>query len=551
MNKIKALEEVVELVHDGDTITWSGCIGILNPERVLGALEAKFLTEGHPRDLTLFEPCSTVVSIGMEHFAYEGFIKRLITAHLGIDLEPDHCRLVVDNKVEAYAIPLGVANQLLVEIAKKSPGLLTKVGLNSYLDPRVQGGKYNDVTTGDLIRLVQFEGEEWLLFKTFPINVAIIRGTTADEYGNVSLEEEPLTLSVLYQAMAAKNWGGKVIVQVKKVVPSGSLDPRMVVVPGAMVDAVVVVEDQWQHERFPGEYDPGVDGRKRVAPPPAPLYPLDAEKVVARRAAMEIGMGQVVNFGAGIPTRRLAVFTLEEGMQDLFTVSREHGALGGISYGRDMHVNPTSWLSYQDIFNWYTGGGLNLSFSGFGQVDSQGDVNLTRFSRDVLRGPGGAADIIHHAKKVVFTGTFTQGGLRIKIDQGARRLTILQEGRNLKFVNRLFHLTVSGKHLCGQNKPVLFITERAVFRLTDGGLELIEIAPGIDLERDVLQNMEFKPLVSEHLKQMDPRVFTQEKMGLRRDMLGRDDQAPVPAVPMVPSDKLAERSYWTSRTIKR
>ncbi|MBI2958647.1 MAG: hypothetical protein HYY32_07390 [Chloroflexi bacterium] len=551
MNKIRSLEEVVELVRDGDTITWSGCIGILNPERVLGALEAKFLTEGHPRDLTLFEPCSTVVSVGMEHFAYEGFIRRLITAHLGIDLEPDHCRMVVDNKIEAFAIPLGVANQLLAEIARKSPGLLTKVGLHSYLDPRLQGGKYNDVTKGDLIRVVEFEGEEWLFLKSFPINVAVIRGTTADEDGNLSLEEEPLTLSVLYQAMAASNWGGKVIAQVKRVVPRGSLDPRMVVVPGVMVDAVVVVEDQWQHERFPGEYDPGIDGRARVAPPPAPLYPLDAEKVVARRAAMELAAGQVVNLGAGIPTRRLAVFTLEEDIQDLITVSREHGALGGISYGRDVHVNPTSWLCYQDVFNWYTGGGLDISFSGFGQVNPDGDVNLTRFSKHVLRGPGGAADIIHHAKKVVFTGAFTQGGLRVKIDRDKRCMVIVEEGRNLKFVNRLYHVTMSGKYLGSQHKPVLFVTERAVFQLTQGGLELIEIAPGIDLQKDVLEKMEFRPLISGSLREMDSRVFSDGKMGLRRDMLGCEEPGRKPPVPLVPVEKLPERSYWTSRTIKR
>ncbi|MBI4304147.1 MAG: acyl CoA:acetate/3-ketoacid CoA transferase, partial [Chloroflexi bacterium] len=500
--------------------------------------------------LTGFEPCSTSRGAGLEHFAREGFMKRLVTSHLGVDSNPGHVRLALDNKMEVYPIPLGTASQLLLEIARKSPGLLTKVGLYSYLDPRVQSVKYNEITAGDLIKAVEFEGEEWLLYKTFPINVAIIRGTVADEDGNLSLEEEALTQNVLYQAMAARNWGGKVIAQVKRVVPAGSIDPRMVLVPGVMVDAIVIAKEQWQHERFPGEYDPGLDGRKRVPPPPAPLFPFNMEKVIARRTAMELEVGKVVNWGGGIPTRRVAALTLEEDIQDLFFVSREHGTLGGVSYGRDCHINPTSWLNYQDLFNWYTGGGLDIGLLGFGQIDEEGNVNLSRFSREVLRGPGGAADIAYLARKMVFAGSFTEGKLQVDVDTGKNSIAIVNEGRNIKFVKRVYQVTASGRYLKEQGKPVLIVTERAVFRLTRAGLELIEIAPGIDVEKDILAKMEYKPLVASPLRQMDRRIFSEGLVGLRRDMLGHEEKGRQRAVPMMPSDKLPMRSYWTARPPK-
>ncbi len=546
MSKVTSLEDAVKLVQDGDTVTWSGAMRLLNPERVLSALEARFLSEGHPRNLTCVEPMTTSVGPDMEHFAHEGFVKRIILSVLGNHTNPGCCQMVLDNKIEAFVIPFGVLDQLLVEIAKKSPGLLTKVGLYSYLDPRLQGGKYN--TTDELIRLVEFEGEEWLLYKSFPINVAIIRGTTTDEDGNLSLEEEALTNGILYQAMAAKNWGGKVIAQVKRVVPKGSLDPRMVLVPGVMVDAIVVVEDQLQHERFPGQYDPGINGRARVLPPPAPLYPLDADKVIARRAAMELKVGQVINWGAGIPTIRVAPLTLEEDIGDLLNVSRQHGTLGGISYGRDVHINPTSWLSYQDLFNWYVGGAIDVGLLGFGQVDEEGNVNLTRLGKSTFRGPGGAPDVAHHSKKMVYTGTFTRG---LQVDVGGGKISIVNEGRNKKFVKLVEQITISGKYMREQQRTVLFVTERAVFQLVKAGLELIEIAPGIDLDKDVLGQMGFKPVISNSLRTMDTRIFMDGIMGLRRDMLGYEEKGRKPLVPMIPVAELPESTYWTARSVKR
>ncbi len=548
MSKVTSLENAVKLIQDGDTITWSGSVGVLTPEGVLGALEARFLSEGHPCDLTCFEPCPSGIGPDVEHFAHEGFVKRIIVSILGQNMNPWYCQQVVDGKLEAFVIPLGLADQLPVEIAKKSPGFLTKVGLYSYLDPRVQGGKYN--TTDELIKLVEFEGEEWLLYKSFPVNVAIIRGTTADEDGNLSLEEEPLTQSVLHQAMAAKNWGGKVIAQVKRVVPKDSLDPRMVLVPGVMVDAIVVVEDQWQHERFPGQYDPGLDGRKRVPPPPAPFDALDTHKVIARRAAMELRVGEVANWGGGLPTIRLAPLTLEEDIQDLFVVSREHGTLGGISYGRDIHINPTSWLSYEDLFNWYRGGGLDLGVLGFAEVDEECNMNLTWFGGTDFRGPGGAPDIAHYSKRMVYTGTFTYGGLRI--DAGEGKMSIANEGRNKKFVKRVRHITISGKYIRDhQQQPMLFVTERAVLQFGKEGFELVEIAPGIDLEKDVLGQMEFKPLVSNSLRTMDERIFKESNMGLRRDMLGYEEKGRKPPVTMVPAKELPAAAYWTARASRR
>ncbi len=545
MSKIMTVEDAARLIQDGDTITYSTNGAVLSPEAVLEAVETRFLAEGHPRNLTYFGPGFTTPASGKEYLACEGLLKRVITPLIGGDLSPDHARLALDNKVEAYTLPLGVAGQLLVEIAKKSPGLVTKVGLYSYVDPRLGGGKYNEVTKEDLIEVVELAGEEWLLYKTFPINVAIIRGTTADEDGNISLEEEPLTKSIPYQAMAAKNWGGKVIAQVKRVVPSGSIDPRIVLVPGVWVDAIVVAENQWQHERFPGLYDPAIDGRERVSPPPAPLYPLDADKVIARRAAMELEVGQIINLGGGIANRKLAPLTLEEDIQDLMIMSREHGTLGGISYGRDVHVNPTSWLAYQDLFNWYQGGGLDLAMLGFGEVDEEGNTNLTRFGGTTSVGPGGAPDLAYLAKKVVFVGTFAHGGLQVEV--GGGKLSIVREGKGSKFVKQVYEITISGKYMREQHKPMLFITERAVFQLTEAGLELIEIASGVDLKKDVLGQMGFQPLVSNSLRQMAPRIFTDGLMGLRRDMLGYEEKGRKPPVPMIPVSELPARSYWTMR----
>ncbi len=544
MSKITKVEDAVKLIHDGDTISSVGGQGTLTPVAVLRALEARFLAEGHPRNLTLFETTPITIGSGFEPFSHEGFLKRLIVSVLSHESDPKRLEMIAGNKVEAYTIPFGISHKLFTEIAKKSPGVLTEVGLHSFVDPRVEGGKCNSISTADMIKVVEFEGKEWLLYKTFPINVAIIRGTTADEDGNISLEQEGLTQAVLYQAMAAKNCGGKVIAQVKRVMPRGSIDPRMVLVPGVLVDAIVVAEEQWQHERFPGQYDPGIDGRVRVSPPPALLQPLDADKVVARRTAMEIKAGQVVTLGGGIPVNRVTHLTLEEDIQDLFVISREHGTLGGFSYGREVHINPTSWFSYEEVFNWYSGGGMDLGLLQFLQVDKEGNVNLSRLGK-VFHGPGGAPATSHFAKKLIYTGTFTQGGLRVNV--GGGKIAITEEGKNRRFVNRLEQVTVDGKFLAKQEKTVLFVTERAVFQLTKDGLELIEIAPGIDLEKDILGQMEYKPLISNSLREMEPRIFRDELMGLRRDMLGYEEKGRKRPVPLLPPEKLPRRPYWTAQ----
>lgn len=520
VNKILDVEEAVRLIKSGDTITVSGILGILYPEMFMSALEARYLASGEPGDLTWFDPSPTGPGPGFEHLCHKGMLKRVIESWF--TLFPQLVEMVLKDQIEAYCFPLGSLHLLLREMARQSPGLLTQVGLHTNIDPRIRGGKLNNVTEEDLIRLVEFDGEDWLFYKTFPIDAAIIRGTTADEEGNITVEEEPLTLGILYQAMAAKNSGGKVIAQVKRVAARGSLNPRDVIVPGILVDAIIVDENQAQNESIPERYVAGVAGDIKVPEPEVAVIPMDCHKVIARRAAQELKPDMVINCGGGIPIVSFLPVTLEEGIQELVTVTIEHGSVGG-TFGAVATSGNTKYITtYQPLFDFYHGGGLDCTFLGFGQTDQYGNLNLDKFG-PTIAGAGGSMDIAHVTKKVMFIGTFTQGNLEAGIDDG--KISILQEGRNKKFLKNVEMITFSGSEMWRKGQEVLYITERGVFRLRENGLELIEIAPGIDLERDVLGQMEFTPAIADDLKQMDPRIFCDREMGLRKDLLGEGKSA--------------------------
>lgn len=516
--KVMEFEDAAKLVRNGSTLTCGGITHTQVPDSMLAALEIRFLTEGEPKDLTLVYPVQVGAgpNNGMERLAHEGMFRRIIAPNYYTELCPETARLVADNRVEAYMFPLGTIIHLLREISRGKSGLLTQVGLGSFVDPRSTGGKLNAMTTKDLIEVVQFAGEEHLFYKALPIDVAIIRGTTADEDGNISLEDEPLSSTVLLLAMAAKACRGKVIAQVRRVVKAGSIVPsHLVKVPGVFVDAVVVDEHQKQLE-YSNVFDPRLAGLLRMPIPPQPPVPLDEDKILMRRAMLEMRRGWVVNLGARVPIQGLPLAMYEENIQDLVHISIEHGAFGGVALGSHIHLNPTGFLDSDRLFDFYHSGGFDACFLGLGEVDAEGNVNLSRLDEN-MTGPGGSIDISHSVPRVHFLAKFTRDGLRVKVGDG--RLEILAEGRQKKFVRVLKQRTIVASERLKRGQQVKYITERGVLRLEPRGLVLEEVAPGIDVRRDILDQAEFEIFVAEQLREMDRRIFLEPPIGLRQELL--------------------------------
>ena len=516
--KLISAEDAAALVKDGATITIAGIGG--GAEQVLEALEVRFLTDGHPKDLFWFEPSPTGAGPGFEHLSHEGLIKRVIESWFVT--KPELIRLIKANKIEGYSYPLATSHFLVREIAAGRKGYLTKVGLHTYVDPRQGGARLNTRTAEEMVEVREFGGEEWLWYKGFPIDVALIRGTSADEVGNVGFEEESRSLSVLNQAQAAKSSGGIVIAQVKRRVRKGAIHPRSVLVPGWLVDYIVVDPNQPQSPAFPDRYVEGLSGSPRVPEPPIMVYPLNADKLAGRRAALELHPGEVINVGAGVGMSGMGPVTREEGISELFTTTAEHGEVWGLNGGfpgatLGTVINPTYIPDYVTVFHNYYGGNLASCFLAMAQVDKEGNNNLNYFG-GILSGPGGAMDIAQGTRRVIFCGPFTANGLEVEAKGG--RLRILREGSITRFVNRVESICFNGRDFWAMGKDVLFVTERAVFRLTATGIELIEVAPGVDVERDVLGRMEFRPEVSPQLKQMDARIFEDKPMGLHQDWTG-------------------------------
>jgi propionate CoA-transferase len=521
--KIVTAREAVRLIRQGDTVATSGFVGIGFAEEIAIALEQLFLatqsTGDGPRDLTLVYAGGQGDgnSKGLNHFARVGLVRRVIGGHWG--LVPGLQRMAIEGQIEAYNLPQGVISQLFRDIAAHRPAHLSTIGIGTFVDPRHGGGKLNSRTTEDLVSLTSVGDIECLLYKTFPIDVAIVRGTTADANGNITMEKEALTLESLSIAMAARNSGGIVIAQVERIADANSLNPRQVKVPGILVDCVVVAsaENHWQ--TFAQPYSAAFASELRVGASSIAGMELNERKIVARRAAFELMANSVVNLGIGMP-EGLASVANEEQVLDLFTMTTEPGVIGGIpagglNFGAASNTQAIIDQPYQ--FDFYDGGGLDIAFLGLAQADREGNLNVSKFGPK-LAGAGGFINISQSAKKVVFVGTFNAAGLRVAAANG--KLSIERNGSCQKFVDTVEHRTFSGKHAIQRGQHVLFITERCVFALRPEGLELIEIAPGIDVQKDIIAQMQFAPLVSDKLKLMDERIFRDAPMGLRSVLLG-------------------------------
>jgi len=519
-DKIASAAEAVALIQNGDTFCTSGFVGIGTPDALLGALEQRFLETGEPRNLTLLFAAGQGdgKDKGLNALGHDGLLKRVIGGHWG--LIPKVGRLALEGKIEAYNLPQGVISHLYRDIAAGKPGTISRVGLGTFVDPRLEGGKINAVTTEDLVRVMEIDGQDWLFYKTFPLNVAFLRGTTADPNGNVTAEREALLLDNLAMAMAVKNSGGIVIVQVERIARAGSLHPREVLIPGALVDCVVVAEPELHRQTYATTYNPAFSSEITVPLDSVSPMALDERKIIARRCALELRAGAIVNLGIGMP-EGIASVAAEERIDDFITLTAEPGVIGGVpASGLDFGaaVNTQAIVHQNQQFDFYDGGGLDMAFLGMAEADARGNVNVSRFGSR-LAGAGGFINISQNARAVIFSGTFTAGGLEIAIENG--ELRIVQEGRARKFIEHVQQITFSGAVAAERGKPVLYVTERCVFRLRPDRLELLEVAPGIDLERDILAHMAFRPILDQ-VKTMDRRIFKPGPMDVRRSLLDLD-----------------------------
>ena len=516
-DKVVTAAEAVRLIRDGDSVVVGGFIGQGFAEELTLALEQRFLQTGTPRDLALVFAVApgNRQGRGLDRLCHDGLLKRAVGGYWGAS--PGLGKMAVENRIEAHNLPQGVISQLFRDTAAGKPGLVTRVGLGTFVDPRHGGGKVNERTTEDRVELITLDGEEYLFYKAFQVDVAFLRGTTADSEGNITMEREALTLEGLSAATAVHNAGGLVIVQVERVAESGSLSPREVKIPGILVDCVVVSRPEHHWQTMGTAYSAAFSGELRRVRSSIPPLELTERKVIARRAAMELRPDSVVNLGIGLP-EGVANVAAEEHILDYLTLTAEPGVMGGMpTAGLDFGsaVNAQAILDQPSQFDFYDGGGLDAAFLGMAQADRLGNVNVSRFGSK-LAGSGGFINISQNAKRLVFVGTFVVPS-RCRVQDG--RLVIGDGVVTPKFLADVEQRTFSGEYAAAAGQPVLYVTERCVFQLTPDGLELIEIAPSVDLEKDILARIAFEPIIRGEPKLMDARIFAAEAMGLKHDLL--------------------------------
>jgi len=510
--RVVSADEVARLVRTGDTIVIGGSgAGHAVPDSLIAAVGRRFLAEGQPRALTSLHPVGLGdrAGRGIGHIAHDGLLKRIICGTL-VD-SPEVAKMAAEDRIEAYTLPQGALSQLMREMASGRPGLITHVGLQTMVDPRHGGGRQSPSAREDLVELVTLAGREWLFYKPFHVDIAFLRGTTADEDGNVTMEQEAIFGEMLSMAQAARRAGGLVVVQVKRLANRGTLPGKQVKIPGMLVDLVVVEPEQTQ--TYFTDYSAAYAGELRVPLSHIAKLPLDPRKVIARRAALELFPGAVCNLGSGISTG-IASIAAEENILDEVVLTNEQGLIGGAPAtgnepGASRNFHAMIDQPYQ--FDFYDGGGIDLAFLSFAEVDRHGNVNVSRFGERII-GIGGFVNISQNAKKVIFSGTFTAGGLEIAWPDGVTRIE--RDGKGQKFVGAVEQISYSGAYAATRRQEVLYVTERAVFRRTDDGVELFEIAPGIDMERDILARMGFRPKIAATLATMDARLFMPAPIGL-------------------------------------
>lgn len=516
MAELISSEQAAELIKDGTGVITSGFVGNGFPEALAIAVENRFVETGSPQNLSLFFVAGQGDGRdrGLNHFGREGLTNFIIGSHFG--LVPKIVELINQEKVEAYAFPQGVMSHLIRAASGGKPRVITHVGLGTFVDPRKDCGSLNSISKQRFVELIEVDGKEFLSYKTEPLRkakVALIRGTTADEVGNVTMEKEVGFLEVLSIATLVKNNGGTVIAQVERIAKKGTLNPQMVKVPGHLVDFIVKTPSEEYHwQTFGEKYNPGYNGELKVPPSEFSKLPLDERKIVGRRAAFELKKDAVINVGIGMPEAVSAV-AAEEGIFDFFIFTVEAGPVGGVPAGGlsfGASLNPWAIIDQPYMFDFYDGGGLDLAFLGMAQVDEEGNVNVSKFGKRIP-GPGGFINISQNAKKVVFCGTLTVGA-KIAVKDG--KIKILEKGKIKKFVKEVEQITFSGEYAKKSGQEIIYVTESAVFKLTEKGLELIEYAPGLDIDNDIVSQMEFEPIIRDP-KEMDPRIFSEDTMRLK------------------------------------
>lgn len=506
-------KEAVEKIQSGAHVCIAGNLNLLEPETILYEMEQSFLQTGRPADLTVMFPVflGSASGRGVDYLSHEGMVKRVIGGSYAAMLPNRRLnQLILDNRVEAYNLPMGTFYNLLRSTGAGQPGMFTGVGLHTFADPRHQGGRLNAVTRENLAQVQELDGEEWLYYPRLKVDVAVIRGTSVDEKGNISLENEPTSQGVFATALAARQNGGIVIAQVRRKIRSGSAHPRVVMVPGRLVDYVVLDE---RDEAVVSSHPQSVLGGVRQPVEKRASFPLTHRKVILRRMLMELEKGSLVNLGFGIPADLPAV-AVEEGVLEDLTFSIEHGPVGGVpgwtgTFG--VAMNPDLVLDSNQVFDLYTAGMLDAACLGMGEADQHGNVNNHKFNQ-MIAGAGGFNDIVYRTPRILFAGTFTASGLKTSVAEG--RLVIEQEGRIKKITPAVEEITLNADEAQKHGQQILYITERAVFALSGQGILLTEVAPGIDYQKDVIGLLDFPVQVSENLKEMDPRIFREEPMGI-------------------------------------